>query len=153
MPEELSGEGGFLRSLAAATFLGTNLNFNFRASTGQLYSISTGTDLNGDQSNRDRPPGVGRNTETGPGSWSLDMTFTREFRFGDDDDGAGADGETSGFFRPAEEKRVRFQANFDNLLNHSQPRAYSGVLSSPLFGAPTGYTGGRTVSLSMSLDF
>jgi hypothetical protein len=41
----------------------------------------------------------------------------------------------------------------NNLLNHSQPRSYSGVLTSPFFGQPTGYTGGRTVSLSMNFDF
>jgi hypothetical protein len=41
----------------------------------------------------------------------------------------------------------------NNLLNRSQARAYSGVLTSPLFGQPTGFTGGRTITLSMDLDF
>jgi len=147
-PRESAGEG-FLHRLAAVTYLGTNFNFNFRASTGNLYSINSGTDLNGDQSRRDRPPGVVRNTETGPGSWNLDMTFTRELRFG----GGDGAGDSAGFASPSPEQRVRLQARFNNLLNHSQPRAYSGVLTSPLFGQPTGYSGGRTVSLSMNLDF
>ena len=30
---------------------------------------------------------------------------------------------------------------------------YSGVLSSPLFGQPTGFMRGRTVRLSMHVDF
>jgi len=153
MPEELAMENGLLRTLAAATYLGTNLNFSFRASTGSLYSITSGTDLNGDQSSRDRPAGVGRNTEVGPGSWNLDLTFTRDLRFGGGGDDADRDRDGGGFASPAAEKRVRLQARFNNLLNHSQPRAYSGVLTSPLFGRPTGYTGGRTVSLSMNFDF
>jgi hypothetical protein len=40
-----------------------------------------------------------------------------------------------------------------NLLNRSQPRGYGSVLTSPLFGLPTGYTAGRTISLSTSIDF
>jgi hypothetical protein len=150
LPSESGVQNGFISRLAAATWLGTNLNFNFRAATGRLYSISSGTDLNGDQSSRDRPSGVARNTETGPGSWNLDMTFTKEMTFG----GGSQSGDAgTGFASPSREQRVRLQARINNLLNHSQPRGYSAVLTSPLFGQPTGYTGGRTVSLSMNLDF
>jgi hypothetical protein len=93
---------------------------------------------------------VARNTETGPGSWNLDMTFTKEMTFG----GGSQSGDAgTGFASPSREQRVRLQARINNLLNHSQPRGYSAVLTSPLFGQPTGYTGGRTVSLSMNLDF
>ena len=76
-----------------------------------------------------------RNSETGPGRVNLDMTFTKEVR------------------PPGGERRVRFQARFYNVLNTSQIRGYSGVLSSPLFGRPTGYLRGRTVRLSMEVDF
>ena len=95
----------------------------------------SGRDLNGDQSSRDRPPGVPRNSETGPGRVDLDMTFTKEVR------------------APATDRLVRFQARLYNLLNTSRIRGYSGVLSSPLFGRPTGYLRGRTVRLSMEVDF
>ena len=53
-------------SITRATYAGTNLNFNLRANTGRLYSIQTGRDLNGDQSTRDRPAGVARNSAVGP---------------------------------------------------------------------------------------
>ena len=49
--------------------------------------------------------------------------------------------------------RLRFQARINNLLNRTQPRAYGSVVTSPLFGLPTGYTGGRTSTLSTSLNF
>ena len=48
---------------------------------------------------------------------------------------------------------VRFQARFYNVFNITNVRGYSGVLSSPLFGQPTGFLRGRTVRLSMHVDF
>ena len=135
----------FLKALAGATYEGTAFNFNLRANTGRLYSIRSGRDLNGDQSGRDRPPGVPRNSETGPGRVSLDMTFTKEIRGREADVARQAGGQP--------DRLVRFQARFYNLLNSTQVRGYSGVLSSPLFGQPTGFMRGRTVRLSMHVDF
>ncbi len=135
-----------LKALARATYEATAFNFNLRASSGRPYSIRSGRDLNGDQSTRDRPPGVARNSETGPARINLDMTFTKEFR-PRPTDVAGTGGARS------PERRVRFQARFYNVLNSTQVRGYSGVLSSPLFGRPTGFLRGRTVRLSMHVDF
>ena len=113
---------------------------------GRPYSIRSGRDLNGDQSTRDRPPGVPRNSETGPARFGLDLTFTKEIR-------AGATDLSAPRGRGGGERLVRFQARVYNLLNLTQVRGYSGVLSSPLFGRPTGYLQGRTVRLSMHVDF
>ena len=135
LPREVGATHPFLKALAHATWAGTTLNFNLRADAGRPYSIRSGRDLNGDQSSRDRPPGVPRNSETGPGRVNLDMTFTKEVR------------------APETDRLVRFQARFYNVLNTSQIRGYSGVLSSPLFGRPTGFQRGRTVRLSMEVDF
>ena len=55
--------------------------------------------------------------------------------------------------RRQEKPSVRFVIRVSNLLNTSQVRGYSGVLSSPLFGLPTGYLRGRTVRLSVQTDF
>ena len=135
LPREVGVTQPFLKALAHATWAGTTLNFNLRSDAGRPYSIRSGRDLNGDQSSRDRPPGVPRNSETGPGRVNLDMTFTKEVR------------------APETDRLVRFQARFYNVLNTSQIRGYSGVLSSPLFGRPTGFQRGRTVRLSMEVDF
>jgi hypothetical protein len=67
--------------------------------------------------------------------------------------GGGRGGERGGFGGGSDGRRIRFQARITNLLNRTQPRGYGNVLTSPLFGQPTGYTGGRTINLSMSLDF
>ena len=146
LPRDAGLRHPLLRALARATYEGTAFNFNLRANSGRPYSIRSGRDLNGDQSTRDRPPGVARNTETGPGRIHLDMTFTKEFRPRATDlaRAGGAGGA---------ERLVRFQARFYNVFNVTNVRGYSGVLSSPLFGQPTGFLRGRTVRLSMHVDF
>ena len=88
-----------------------------------------------------------RNSETGPARFGLDLTFTKEIR------ARTTDLSAPGGRRRGGERLVRFQARVYNLLNLTQVRGYSGVLSSPLFGRPTGYLQGRTVRLSMHLDF
>ena len=67
------------------------------------------------------------------------MTLTKDVRLG------GSDGSGRG-------PRLRFRARVNNLLNRSLPRAYGNVLSSPLFGLPTGYNkgGGRRPRRSFS---
>ncbi len=146
LPRDAGLRHPLLQALARATYEGTAFNFNLRAWSGRPYSIRSGRDLNGDQSTRDRPPGVARNTETGPARIYLDMTFTKEFRPRATDlaQAGGAGGA---------ERLVRFQARFYNVFNITNVRGYSGVLSSPLFGQPTGFLRGRTVRLSMHVDF
>jgi hypothetical protein len=167
LPEDVRFGSPLLTSIARHTYEGMNLNFNFRSNSGRLYSILTGRDLNGDQSTRDRPIGTPRNTEVGPANWNLDMTLTKDFQIlggavvaeaaqagGGRAGGRGGDrGGGRGGGRGADRPRVRFQAQVRNLLNRSQPRGYGSVLTSPLFGLPTGYTAGRTISLSTSIDF
>ena len=111
--------------------------------TTYTYSIRSGLDLNGDQSTRDRPLGVARNTETGPGRVNVTMTLTKYFR-----PEAPQQAE-----RRQEKPSVRFHIRASNLLNTTRVRGYSGVLSSPLFGLPTGYLPGRTVRLSIQTNF
>jgi hypothetical protein len=89
----------------------------------------------------------------GPGGWNVGMTFTKEYRLGGSQTTAGGEGEEGRRSWRSDQPRIRFQARINNLLNHAQPRSYVSVLTSPLFGLPTGYTGARTVSLSTSLDF
>lgn len=156
LPDQVTLGNALLQAIASAAFQDTNLNFRVRANTGRLYSLRSGRDLNGDQSTRDRPIGVSRNSEVGPGSWTLDMTLTKDIRMGGGSTGAepgGRGGRGGRGGGRADVPRVRFQARVNNLLNRSQPRGYGSVVTSPLFGLPTGYTGGRTINLSMSVDF
>ena len=144
LPRHVSVNHPVLRALARATYQDMHLNFFVRAEAGRPYSIRSGRDLNGDQSTRDRPSGVARNTETGPGRVNVTMTLTKFIR---------RQAPQQAERRRQEKPSVRFRIRASNLLNTSQVRGYSGVLSSPLFGLPTGYLRGRTVRLSVQTDF
>ena len=148
LPDRAPSGSRWLRALSSATYEGTTLSFRLRANSGRLYSIRAGRDLNGDQSTRDRPAGVPRNSLVGPANWNLDLTLTKDVPLGSGPEQRVDSGRGRG-----DDRRVRFQARINNLLNRAQPRAFGSVLTSPLFGLPTGYTGGRTIDLSMSIDF
>jgi hypothetical protein len=49
--------------------------------------------------------------------------------------------------------RITFSANIQNLLNNTRVNAYSGVITSPLFGKPTSFGAGRTIQLSVNTSF
>jgi len=48
---------------------------------------------------------------------------------------------------------MQFNVSANNLLNNTQLRGYSGVLTSPLYGKPTGAAAGRTIILGLGLTF
>jgi hypothetical protein len=49
--------------------------------------------------------------------------------------------------------RVTFRVQVNNLLNNTRVNGYSGVITSPLFGKPTGYGPGRTIQLGLQSTF
>ena len=49
--------------------------------------------------------------------------------------------------------RVTFRVQIQNLLNNTRINGYSGVITSPLFGRPTGYGAGRSIQLSLNTQF
>jgi len=48
---------------------------------------------------------------------------------------------------------LAFTVQVRNLLNNTQLRGYSGVITSPLFGKPTGVAPGRTMTLGLTLNW
>jgi hypothetical protein len=49
--------------------------------------------------------------------------------------------------------RLNFRVVVQNLLNNTRVNGYSGVITSPLFGRPTGYGPGRTIQLGVQSSF
>jgi hypothetical protein len=49
--------------------------------------------------------------------------------------------------------RITFSFNVANLLNNTRVNGYSGAITSPLFGKPTGYGPGRSIILSINSSF
>ncbi len=144
-----------------------NMRFSFRSigwSSGRPYSITTGRDENGDGSSNDRAAGYLKNSETGPATWSnIRMSFTKTFVLGGSAPrpsannyaepqrgGGGFGGGGFGGGRGRQDGRqIQFTVNVNNLFNSTTRTGISGVLSSPLFGQPTGGGQGRSITLGI----
>jgi Carboxypeptidase regulatory-like domain len=135
------------------------------ANSGRPYSLTTGRDNNGDQTTNDRPFGVPRNSLTGPGSYTVTTNFIKRFalRKPEQSQKSGSNAASDGI-KPRTQKIIRgreqppgpnleFNVSVNNLLNNAQLRGYSGVLTSPLFGKPTGAAAGRTIMLGLGVSF
>jgi outer membrane receptor for ferrienterochelin and colicin len=62
--------------------LGVRGNLQWNAQSALPYTITTGGDDNGDGVSNDRPAGVGRNTERGAATWTMNVRLSRAFGLG-----------------------------------------------------------------------
>lgn len=147
---------------------GFKLATTVNSSSGLPYNITTGFDDNRDTVSNDRPGGVGRNSARGAGRWDLGSRLSWAFGFGTRKDagggaptivirtlGGGGEPSMSGFSGGADDKRFRVELYLaaTNVLNHTNPLAYSGVQTSPFFGRPTSAAGARKLELGMRVGF
>jgi hypothetical protein len=146
-----------------------SMSFLITARSGRPYSLTTGQDNNGDQTTNDRPAGVPRNSLTGPGFYNVNANFTKTIplRRAESSKAAGVNPgvpqvvggpggptvipQSSG--SPTQGPRLQFNVSANNLLNNTQLQGYSGVMTSPLFGKPTGAAPGRSVTAGLGILF
>jgi len=62
--------------------LGMRGNLQWNAQSAVPYTITTGRDDNADGVSNDRPAGVGRNTERGTATWTMNLRLSRAFGLG-----------------------------------------------------------------------
>jgi hypothetical protein len=127
-------------SINARLPLGIFLTETLTGNTGRFYSITTGEDDNQDGVTNDRPPGVGRNSATGPGRFNVDVNFSKAFFLG----AAGSAGVR---------KNVNMFLNVTNLLNRIHYASPSGVMSSKNFGKITSASDPREVEAGLRFQF
>jgi hypothetical protein len=145
---------GFNSNLNLRLPWNVDADMNFNWDSGQPYSILTGRDDNKDTNASDRPPGVGRNSLTGPSFFEMDLNFSKTFTLvaeaaGDADSplaGGGYFGRRSGV-------RMTITAEAENVLNKVNYDRISGVITSPFFGQPIRARTGRQISLSARFNF
>jgi hypothetical protein len=73
-------------------FYGVRTSVNFQAQSAAPYTITTGRDENRDGVVNDRPAGVGRNTERGAATWTMNLNITKQFALGGPRNGQGGGG-------------------------------------------------------------
>lgn len=103
------------------------------------YTVTTGRDNDGDTIVNDRPAGLARNTGAGRAFAQLDLRFTcllRAPRFLDR-------------ARRSTSRNVELSMDAFNVFNHSNYTGFSGVLTSPFFGAPTAAMPPRVIQFSI----
>jgi hypothetical protein len=154
----------------------TSLSFIIIGNSGRPYSLTTGLDNNADESANDRPPGVARNSLTGPGSYNVNANLTKLIPLRKRESNRNASASASGGINAATpqifgstagaigipqgpsgnnrpEPKLQFTVSATNLFNNTQLRGYSGVMTSALFGKPTGAAAGRSVMAGLGLIF
>jgi hypothetical protein len=77
-------------------FFGVRTSVNVQAQSAIPYTITTGRDDNRDGVVNDRPLGVGRNTERGSATWTMNLNITKQIALGGPRDGQGG-GAPGGF--------------------------------------------------------
>ena len=156
---------------------GVSSNLRIRANTGRPYTITTGNDDNDDTFTNDRPAGVARNTETGPGFFNMDLGFRKTFNLTRQEPApraanapAGANfmqqGPGGGFpgggfpgggggnnNNNRRGPQMSVSINVSNLLNHTNLNRFSGVQSSPNFGKATSSGSPREIQLGLQFNF
>lgn len=137
---------------------GMGLGFNLNSAA--PYTLRTGLDANGDLIFNDRPDGVGRNTERGSGSFSVNMNMNYRWQFGKPVSGPGGIGVI--FNGGAADVRTveapgRYSVGLflqaQNLTNHANYVGYSGVITSKYFGQATAVSGTRRVEAGLNFLF
>jgi hypothetical protein len=139
-----------------------NMNINVNMSSAPPYTLRTGVDTNRDLLFTDRPEGVGRNTERGSGQWTINGNFNYGWTFGKPVERAGgiqlrgdAGGITASQGAASTQGRFRLSLNasIQNITNHHNLIGYTGTITSPNFGRPTGFSGTRKIDFGLGLSF
>jgi hypothetical protein len=117
---------------------------NFNASSGGVYTETTGFDGNGDGIVNDRLPGVSLRSLRGDGQRTLNARFTYTFVLG-----GGTPGAAPGQAR----YRLNVFTNINNLTDHHNYTGYSGVITSPFYRQPTSVTNPRRIDVGMNMTF
>ena len=131
----------FSASINSKLPLDVYLTTVLRAESGGFYTITTGRDDNKDGVSNDRPPGVVKNSEVGPGYFDVSFNFSKAYEF-KRSTAAGATAPQMNVF-----------ANVNNALNKPHLGLPSGVMTSPFFGKSYNATSPRTMQVGLRYQF
>jgi hypothetical protein len=133
---------GINSRLPLDVYLTTTLN----ARSGNFYNITTGRDDNKDGAINDRPAGVPKNSEVGPGFFDVGFNFSKAFELSRAD---GAQRGSSGGAGP----QMNVFANLNNAFNKTHLGTPSGVMTSPFFRQSYNSSSPRTIEVGMRFQF
>jgi hypothetical protein len=128
----------------------------FNWNTGQPYTHETGFDDNRDTTRNDRPPGVPKNSLTGPGFFETGLDFSKAIQLRSEQveigGAAGGPVATGGYYGQRRGVRMTIRAQVSNLFNNVNYQSFSGVETSRFFMLPTRARNPRQIVLSVRFD-
>lgn len=130
----------FNANINARLPFGVFLTTNFSFRNGNPYTITTGTDDNGDGVTNDRPAGVPRNGERGPSFGNVNFNVSKAVNLGGRGTGAAP-------------MNVNVFANVSNAFNRTNLGTPIGIRTSPLFGRPISAFNPREIELGARFQF
>jgi hypothetical protein len=136
----------FEASVNAQLPLGIFMTVEYQANSGQPYTITTGRDNNNDTVSNDRPAGITRNSELGPGFQSTTVNLSKVFFLRRDTSNLGREAGGAG-------AQINLFANITNALNRSNLQRVSGALTSWRFGQPTSAGDPREIEIGVRFQF
>ena len=136
----------FNASVNAQLPFGVFMTVRVQARSGQPHTITTRRDDNNDTVSNDRPAGVPRNSETGPGFRTTNVNLSKVFYLRRNVDDAGRVAGGAGI-------QVNVFANLSNVLNRSNLQNVSGALTSSRFDQPTSAGSPREIQIGARFQF
>ena len=129
-----------------------NLNVNLRwdANSGAPYTITTGTDDNGDSVFNDRPLATPRNSARLPWRSTVSANLSYTIPIGS---APGEDGRGGPRGRRGRQRGITINCNVNNLTNRANYSGFSGVMTSQYFMQATNVSNPRQVDISLRFNF
>ncbi len=146
-------------SVSTQALRNLNASVNWDANSGAPYTITTGTDDNGDSIFNDRPVLTPRNSVRLPWRSTLSANVSYTIPIGAPPTtergrpGAGGGGGRGGPGRGGRQKGITFSVSAQNLTNRSNYSGFSGVQTSQYFLQATSVSNPRQIDLSLRLSF
>lgn len=139
----------FRASISTQAYRNFNANLSWDANSGAPYTITTGTDDNGDSIFNDRPADTPRNSVRLPWRSTLSANFSYTIRLGDT---PGPDAGRRGGPR-RRQKGITISMNAQNLTNRANYSGFSGVMTSQYFMQATNVSNPRQIDFSLRFNF
>jgi hypothetical protein len=130
-----------------------NAQVSWDANSGAPYTITTGTDDNGDSIFNDRPLLTPRNSARLPWRSTVSANFSYTIPFGAtavEGSGRGGRGGPRGGGR---QRGVTLNLSINNLTNRANYSGFSGVMTSQYFMQATNVSNPRQVDVSLRFNF
>jgi hypothetical protein len=131
-----------------------NAQISWDANSGAPYTITTGTDDNGDSIFNDRPVLTPRNSARLPwrSTFSANLSYTIPIGTAAGE-GRGGGGRGGPRGRGGRQKGITINVSVNNLTNRANYSGFSGVMTSPYFMQATSVANPRQVDLSFRFNF